>query len=98
MKLLTKALEWRLPPIGSQEKLPLNDHVFYVRYFAPFSNWTWYACEFDPKERIFFGYVIGFEKEWGEFSLTEMEELGIQVERDLYFKTCTFKELPEGEK
>lgn len=98
MKLLTKALERLLPAIGSQEKLPLDDHKFYVRYFSPFGSWTWYACEYDPKERIFFGYVIGFEKEWGEFSLTEMEQQGINVERDLYFKPCKFSELPEEER
>lgn len=98
MKLLTRALEWRLPAIGSQENLSLDDHKFYVRFFTPFSNWTWYACEFDKASRIFFGYVIGFEKEWGEFSLTEMEEQGINVERDLYFKPCKFSELPEEER
>lgn len=36
-----------------------------------------------------FGYVIGFEAEFGYFSLTELEEVnvrGIVIERDCYFE------------
>lgn len=46
----------------------------------------------------FFGYVMGLENEWGDFSLFEMKECTFAggtpaIERDLYFKPCTFAEL-----
>jgi hypothetical protein len=95
MKLLTKELEEKLPEYGSQEELPLEEHVFYVKYFCIMSNWRWYACEYDKKDRVFFGYVMGQENEWGDFSLADLESLGFVIERDLYFKPCTFAELQE---
>jgi len=37
--LLTRDLEQTLPPIKS------GDNVARVKYFTPWSNWTWYAAE-----------------------------------------------------
>jgi len=89
MKLLTKEIEKVLPPLYSQEKV--EDPIVWVKYFHPVSNWTWYGIEYDPEERLFFGYVEGFENELGYFSLTELEVVmvgGLGIERDLYFKPC----------
>lgn len=100
MKLLTKAIEKTLPAYGAQEKVPLDDHMFYVKYFCPYSNWTWYACEYDPDSHTFFGYVMGQENEWGDFNLDELESLrmfgGPAIERDLYWEPRTFAKLQEG--
>jgi hypothetical protein len=83
MKLLTKELEAKLP------RLYKGTQIAYVKFFTPWSNWTWYACEYDPEEKVFFGYVEGLEKEWGYFSLQELESVrgpwGLKVERDMYF-------------
>jgi hypothetical protein len=61
-----------------------------VKFFTPDSPWTWYATEFDPVDRLFFGKVIGHEAELGYFSLDELEALrgplGLPVERDLSFE------------
>jgi hypothetical protein len=86
MKLLTKELLKKLPPLYSQEKV--EDPMVIAKFFHPCSNWTWYAIEYDPEEKLFYGYVIGFENELGYFSLTELESikvLGLGIERDLYF-------------
>ena len=60
-----------------------------VKFFTPDSSWTWYASEFDGKD-IFFGLVIGHYKEYGTFSLSELQSvrgaLGLPVERDLHFE------------
>ncbi len=77
----------RLPPIGStgEEKDPMA----WVKFFTPSANWTWYAMEFNGKD-IFFGWVVGIEKEFGSFSLSELQSLkgpaGLKVERDIYFE------------
>jgi Protein of unknown function (DUF2958) len=97
MKLLTKDLLNKLPALYSTEKVPTDEKVLVVKYFCSWSNWTWFGAEFDPEDRIFFGYVEGFEHEWGEFSLDELESItgpmGLKIERDLYFKPTKFKEL-----
>ena len=90
MKLLTKALEKRFAKIGSQEDI--KDPIIVAKFFNPTGAGTWYATEYDPKRRIFFGYVSIFgdmNDEWGYFSLDELESyrgrLGLGIERDLYF-------------
>ena len=86
MKLLTKEIRKRLPPLYTNEDNP--DPVVQVKFFTPWSNWTWFATEFDGED-IFFGLVKGFETELGYFSLAELEQVrgpwGLKIERDLYF-------------
>lgn len=95
MVLLTKEVLKKLPPLYSQEEKGL-DAVAIVKFFTPDSNWTWYATEFDGDD-LFFGLVDGFEKEIGYFRLSELQSvkgaLGLPIERDMYFKPKTLKEL-----
>ena len=96
MKLLTKELEAKLPPLYSQDGKG-DDALALVKFFTPDSSWTWYATEYDPVERVFFGLVDGLEKELGYFSLDELESikgpLGLRIERDIYFEPTRIKEL-----
>lgn len=96
MKLMTKELEKRFAEVASQDGKGY-DAIVIAKYFHPAGSWTWYATEYDPKEKMFFGYVKGFEDEFGYFSLAEMESikgpLGLGIERDLYFKERTLKEV-----
>ncbi|HBG26188.1 MAG: hypothetical protein A2Y10_04015 [Planctomycetes bacterium GWF2_41_51] len=95
MKLLTKEIREKLPPLYSQEGKG-SKAVVHVKFFTPDSNWTWYATEFDGED-IFFGLVEGFEKELGYFSLKELESvrgtLGLPIERDLWWKPKTLEEI-----
>jgi len=96
MKLLTKELENQIPPLRTQEEKGM-DAVVYAKFFTPDSNWTWYITEYDPADRLFFGYVIGLENEFGYFSLDELESvkgpLGLPIERDLYFMPKPLSEI-----
>jgi hypothetical protein len=90
MKLLTKEIENTFTKIGSQEGTP--DPVVVCKFFNPVGAGTWYATEYDPESRIFFGYAAIFgdhNDEWGYFSLDELESLklpfGLGIERDIYF-------------
>jgi len=72
--LLSKELEARFKKVGSQEDC--KDPIVIARFFNPTGSGTWYATEYDPEERIFFGYVSIFgdwNDEWGNFSLDELE-------------------------
>ena len=95
MKLMTKAIEKKLPKMNSQENE--IDPMVQVKYFCPWNHWTWYAVEYDPKTETFFGFTQGNYDEWGYFSLAEMSKIrgsfGLKIERDLYFKPCKFKNL-----
>ena len=86
MKLLTKEILKKLPPLYSQENNP--DPTVWVKFFDPTGSWTWYGIEFDGKD-IFFGLVDGFEEELGNFSLNELSSVrgkfGLGIERDMYF-------------
>jgi hypothetical protein len=98
MKLMTKEIESIMPALYSQDEKG-NDAIAHVKFFTPDSNWTWYATEYDPIERMFFGLVKGFETELGYFSLDDLEnsrgQLGLPVERDLYFTPKPLKEIIE---
>ncbi len=89
MKLLTAEIRRALPLLGSTEALGMDAPII-VKFFTPTSNWTWYATEFDGED-MFFGLVHGLEKEFGYFSLNELESVhgpyGVGIERDLYFGT-----------
>ena len=91
MELMTKELEERFEEVGSQEKI--KDPIVIAKFFNPAGPGTWLASEYDPKDKIFFGYVSLFGDycdEWGSFSLEELESVkgpfGLGIERDLYFK------------
>src|SRR4051794_9458348 len=43
MKLLTKELQKRIPPLYSREQV--NDPVVVAKFFAPGTKWTWYVIE-----------------------------------------------------
>ena len=102
MKLLTAELRAQIPPLYSQEHLKLEEKTIYTKFFFPAGNWTWFVTEGEEDEGDFrmFGYVIGFDKEWGYFSLNELESIeikGLTVERDLYFQPGSFKEVMDRE-
>lgn len=96
MKLLTKEIIRKLPALYATEDVPLEEHVAIVKFFTPWTNWTWYGVEYDGEDR-FFGLVYGLEREWGYFTLSELQSVsgpaGLKIERDLYFKPTKIKDL-----
>ena len=88
MKLLTQELRQKFPKLYSQEKKDPKDVKIIAKFFCPWNGWTWYATEFDGKDR-FFGYVRGNDNELGYFSLSELQSIkgqwDLTIERDLYF-------------
>lgn len=97
MKLLTKEIEKTLPKLYETEGIAPDQKMVRVKFFTPWSWWTWYAVEGERQEdgdMLFYGFVCGFEGEWGYFSLRELEVLrgtgGLKVERDLYFTPKPF--------
>ena len=104
MKLFPKEIRETLPDLYAQDGKG-GKAVVNVKFFAPSSSWTWYVVGGEPmldesgKERDFrfFGLVDGLEKEFGDFLLSELEEvrgpMGLPIERDLHWKPKTLEEI-----
>lgn len=106
MMMLTKANREALPPLYSQDGKG-DEAIAFVKYFTPWSNWTWYATEGEPildeqgneVDFEFFGYVVGLDKELGYFRLNELTEVrgkfGLKIERDRYFRPTSLEKIKE---
>ena len=96
MKLMTKAIENVIPALYEQDGLG-DDAIVHAKFFTPEGSWTWYATEYDPETRMFFGLVDGFDKELGYFSLDELEgvrgAIGLPIERDAWCKPTKLSEV-----
>lgn len=87
--LLNNDLRAVLPKLLEQEGA--TDPIVYAKFFFPASGWTWFVTEGEAQNAdfMFYGYVIGFESEWGYFTLCELEEVdvsGFRIERDILFE------------
>lgn len=96
MELLTDELRRELPRLYAQEGN--KDPKVYAKFFFPADRWTWFVTEGQEEgdDFIFFGYVVGDFEEWGNFSLSELQNVnvrGLTVERDLYFKPGPMSEV-----
>lgn len=81
----------KIPRFYSSEQTPLREKKIYMHFFL-FSA-DWYIAEYDPDDRIFFGFAcLGDPQnaEWGYVSFDELIQLrtkdGFQVDRDLHWK------------
>lgn len=99
MQLLTDEMRAQFPVLYAQEKE--KDPMVYIKFFMLWTGWTWYITEGSEQEDdfIFFGYVIGLEKEWCYVSLNELQSVrgpgGLTIERDLHFTPKRRSEISE---
>ncbi len=96
MELLPKEIQEQLPKLYATEHIPTSDKIVQVKYFTHDKSWTWYAVEYCPEDKIFFGFVKGLSDEWGYFGLNEFESINSKetiIIRDENFKPTKFKDL-----
>ena len=97
--LMTEELGDTIPALYANEHVKDYDDVLApAKLFSPYSGWTWYVTEWDPKTGDCFGLVEGFETEIEYFDLTELAEATVfggvpAVERDLYWQPKTIGEI-----
>ena len=91
MKLLTKEIISKLEKRGRVEDYKDNDPII-AKFFNTIGSGTWYVMEGEKQSNgdwFFYGFVDWMEKEWGSFSLNELESvklpLGLGIERDINF-------------
>src|SRR5258706_3043436 len=89
-ELLPDDIKDQLPKLYAQEAN--KNPIVYVKFFCPWNQWTWYATEGQAEgdDFLFFGYVVGHEREWGYFVFSELESVSgpgrLKIERDIHFK------------
>jgi hypothetical protein len=98
-ELLSEELKARLPKLYSQEGD--TDPMVYAKFLFPASGRVWFVTEGQTtgNDFTFFGYVIGFEAEWGYFKLGELEQVnvnGLVIERDDDFEPKKFSKCLAG--
>ncbi len=96
MELLPTEIATTLPALYATEHEA--DPLCRVKLFTPDANYTLWATEYDPSQRLLFGYVCnGSDGELGYVSLDELESVrgpfGLPVERDLYFTPTRLSEV-----
>jgi hypothetical protein len=95
-----------IPSIDSDGEASADEIIIKVKYFLASFTWLVAKCEaLDDGDVLFYGFVINAAtpdfSEWGNFTLSEL--MGVKlfgalgVERDLWFKECTFGEYMRGE-
>jgi len=89
MGLLTPEMEELFAKTGSQEQI--DDPVVIGYFFNPCGPGVFYATEYFPEDRTFFGFseIHPGAGEWGYFSLDELESVrcppfNLPIERELY--------------
>lgn len=98
MKLITKKIEKELAkyPMFSQDGKE-SEAVAVCKFFL--QGYTWYVLEAQKRtnDYLFFGIVDGQSKEYGYFTLSQLQSLrgrwGLTVERDIYFEPTKVKDL-----
>lgn len=82
-----------MPALYATQRQDVENHLFLMRFYHPLSRSSWFAVEYDPQERIFFGWTDGDFQEWGYFSLLEMafvEVRGVPIMWDTDYKPTCF--------
>lgn len=87
-----------IPRLYSTEDISLEDKVIYGHFFL--GGCDWYIAEYDPEDRLFFGYAILNEDyqnaEWGYISYDELIELKVgpfEIEWDKYWEPKKAREI-----
>ena len=102
MKLLTAEILKAFEKQGRCDTKKAEDIKVIVKFFNPTGAGSWFASEYNPKDRCFFGYVNLGDKEMAELGYFSLDELtayrgrfGLGIERDLHFREHTLKEVME---
>lgn len=88
----------KIPALYETENIKVEDKKIYMHFFI--GGCDWWAAEYSPEERIFFGYAcLGNPEcaEWGYFSLDELIDVKkgyVQVDRDLHWNVKKVKDIP----
>ena len=89
-----------IPRFHEMDGIELPDKLVWAHFFL--SGCDWWILEYDPEDRLFYGYARlgGMEDcaEWGYTSFDELRQIehqGMQVDFDLHWKVRPVSEISE---
>ena len=92
MKLITKEILSKLPPLYTNSEKSMEEIKVPLKLFNPAGAGTWYITEYDPEEKLAFGFVNLGDPEMAELGYVSILELGnyrgpfgLGIERDMHF-------------
>ena len=100
MKLITKAIEKKMPKLYEQDGKGYDAEV-HVKLFDAFGGSTWFLTEYDPKTKTAFGWCcLNGDTQFAELGYVDLPELEAvmfcgmtpRIERDRYFSKSTLRE------
>lgn len=70
-----------------------KDPLVRIKLFTPWTGWTWLITEYDPADKLAFGFAYNAQDpdgaELGYISIAELESirgpLGLRIERDIHW-------------
>ena len=81
-----------VPELYSQDGKGIKADVYLV--LEGINGWKWYITEYNEKDNLAFGYVKGFENEWGYI---DIEEIQNNINKGyIYIKSQEIKQLKEN--
>ena len=90
----------QLPNLYDAEDVEAMDKIIFMHLFI--GGCDWYLAEYDPNERLFFGFAILNgdldNAEWGYISLDELRQIKIgwlEIDRDLHWKPRRAEEVKQ---
>lgn len=92
MKLITKEIQRKLPPLYANESKQPQDVPVVLKLFNPYGSGTWYITEasVEGDDVVMFGLCSIQEAELGYVSLNELQSLRKfgrpQIERDRHWE------------
>jgi hypothetical protein len=84
-----------IPTLYAQEHTAEADKMLYLRLTLPAFSWQWFVAEQQldgTRDYLFFGFVAGFENEWGYFTTRELRSTSRPLIIDSGFKPMPFAE------
>ncbi len=91
MRLIKDSEIKDLPKLYETENVKTENKILQMMFQSE-NGWCWYLAEIDEESKDGFGFVRGFEDEWGYFNLNEMSDIP-SITRYEDFKKIKFKEL-----
>ena len=86
-----------IPGLFKTEDIPPEERLVYIHFLI--EGWDWYIVEYDPEDRIFFGFVDGESVPFPEWGYIEYENLKalrsgpVEVEIEKNWKIRPMKEV-----
>lgn len=91
-ELIPQKVAETIPALYAQENV--KDPTVYAHIFSCVTNYDFYCTEYDPAEKLGFGFVRFLEDEYGYVSLAELQQVNESKNFEIFEFDCHFTPAP----